>query len=219
MPLSILIAWTVRHCQCAFPLTSPIIILRHGRLFVPRIDVRPIAGKLHRSGLETIASALGKTSFGERIYLEEFVLAIRQFSTSPLNDLVELFRRDILNVALGNTDNHSRNTAFLKGENSIRLSPLYDFAPMMVDPEWIARACRWQKHEVGYPEWRQLARLVFDTREENEVLQTEITRLMGLVPKLPGWLREASISELIIQRCEERCQRTLEQLTKNETKA
>ncbi|MBN1864345.1 MAG: HipA domain-containing protein [Victivallales bacterium] len=159
-------------------------------LFIPRFDVRPIAGKLYRSGLETIASALGKTSFGERVYLDEFAHATRQFSTEPPDDLVELFRRDILNVPLGNTDNHSRNTAFLKEENSIRLSPLYDFAPMMVDPEWIARECRWRQFDSGYPAWRQLARIVSDTLEEEEVLQTEMTRLMRLVLNVPGWLRE-----------------------------
>ncbi len=183
-------------------------------LFIPRFDVRPSAGKLHRSGLETIASALGKTTFGERVYLEEFVFAIRQFSTVLLEDLVELFRRDILNVALGNTDNHSRNTAFLKGEKSICLSPLYDFAPMMVDPEWIARACRWRQNETGYPAWRQLVGMVAETPEEEEALHAEMTRLMRLVPSLPGWLRERGISELILQRCEERCRYVVEQLTK-----
>ena len=181
-------------------------------LFVPRFDVWPVAGKLHRFGLETMASALGKTTFGERVYLEEYVSAIRQFSTSPQDDLLELFRRDILNVALGNTDNHSRNTSFLKGENSIRLSPLYDFAPMMVDPEWIARACHWQQHEAGYPAWRQLARTLAGTREEEDMLQAELTRLMGVVPDLPEWLRAENIGNLILQRCEERCQRVMEKL-------
>ena len=159
-----------------------------------------------------MASALGKTTFGERVYLEEYVSAIRQFSTSPQDDLLELFRRDILNVALGNTDNHSRNTSFLKGENSIRLSPLYDFAPMMVDPEWIARACHWQQHEAGYPAWRQLARTLAGTREEEDMLQAELTRLMGVVPDLPEWLRAENIGNLILQRCEERCQRVMEKL-------
>ena len=54
-------------------------------------------------------------------------------------------RRDVLNVALGNRDNHLRNTALQRFEDgTIRLTPLFDFAPMMLHPDGIARSSRWE---------------------------------------------------------------------------
>jgi serine/threonine-protein kinase HipA len=182
-------------------------------LFVPRFDVFPMEGKLHRLGLETMASAIGKPGFGETVSLDEFAAAIRQFSTAPLADIIELFRRDVLNVALGNTDNHSRNTCFLKGADSVRLAPLFDFAPMMVDPEWIARACRWQKHEAaGYPHWRDVVHSLASNHEDEKSLRIEMKRLLALLPKIPQWLRDAGIGTPILERCEERCHRVMEDL-------
>ena len=182
-------------------------------LFVPRFDVFPVKGKLHRFGMETIASAIGNTGFGETVTLDEFAAAIRQFSTSPLADLTELLRRDVLNVALGNTDNHSRNTCFLKDTGSVRLAPLFDFAPMMVDPEWIARACRWRKHEsAGYPRWRDVAHSIAANNEEEKVFRREMKRLLPLISKLPKWLQAAGIGTPILERCEERCRRVTEDL-------
>jgi serine/threonine-protein kinase HipA len=60
--------------------------------------------------------------------------------------------QDIATLAFpfGNSDNHGRNTAFIRGENRIALSPIYDFAPMKADPEGIPRSMRWaQPLEIG----------------------------------------------------------------------
>lgn len=180
-------------------------------LFIPRFDVRTARGRLHRSGLETMASAMGKTSFVETASLDEFALAIRQFSSSPLEDLKELIRRDILNVALGNTDNHSRNTSFLKGKSAARLSPLYDFAPMMVDPEWIARTCRWRDYETGgYPLWGEVASGLASGPGETGELLAAVAKTLALLENVPRWLRDAGVGSPILERCEERCRRVME---------
>ncbi len=201
-------------CHTAAPLTW-----ESDCLFVPRFDIRSAAGKLHRMGLETMASAIGKTGFGEPVGLDEFATAIRQFSSAPIADLLELLRRDVLNVALGNTDNHARNTSFIKGTNVVRLAPLYDFAPMMVDPEWIARACRWPKQEeaAGYPRWRQLARQLSANADEEKTFHQELDRLRHQLPEIPAWLHQAGIDKQILARCEERCRRVGEDLAEHET--
>nr|WP_255252489.1 HipA domain-containing protein [Enterobacter sp. CC120223-11] len=50
----------------------------------------------------------------------------------------------------GNSDNHGRNTAFIRSSNSISLAPVYDFAPMKADPEGIPRSMKWaQPLEIG----------------------------------------------------------------------
>ncbi|MEZ8695177.1 HipA domain-containing protein, partial [Vibrio splendidus] len=64
--------------------------------------------------------------------------------------VIEWVKRDLLNIIFGNSDNHGRNTSFIKQEGFIKLAPVYDFAPMKADPEGIPRATKWKSPlEVG----------------------------------------------------------------------
>lgn len=53
---------------------------------------------------------------------------VRRISSQPVQDLLELYARMALNVAVHNTDDHLKNIGFLKEANtaSYRLSPLFD---------------------------------------------------------------------------------------------
>jgi len=55
---------------------------------------------------------------------------IKRISSNPARDLQELYARMVLNVAVHNTDDHLKNTGFLKEESGptgrYRLSPLFD---------------------------------------------------------------------------------------------
>ncbi|SOZ19159.1 type II toxin-antitoxin system HipA family toxin [Cupriavidus taiwanensis] len=55
---------------------------------------------------------------------------IKRISSNPARDLQELYARMVLNVAVHNTDDHLKNTGFLKEEagptGRYRLSPLFD---------------------------------------------------------------------------------------------
>lgn len=55
---------------------------------------------------------------------------IRQSGASPEQDLKELWRRIVFNMAVSNTDDHLRNHGFILTENGWRLSPLYDVNPV-----------------------------------------------------------------------------------------
>lgn len=47
-----------------------------------------------------------------------------------VGDLVfEYLRRDLLNLILGNSDNHGRNTSILRMDKGVKLAPIYDLAP------------------------------------------------------------------------------------------
>ncbi|MCK5691163.1 type II toxin-antitoxin system HipA family toxin, partial [Myxococcota bacterium] len=114
-------------------------------LFLPRFDRRVVGGRVERFGLESFTSLAGVSDFGVRFSQDRLLEVVAEYSTSPLLDIVEFVLRDILNVAFGNTDNHGRNSAMLKTpDGKIRLSPLYDFAPMILDEDGIPRACRWK---------------------------------------------------------------------------
>ena len=73
----------------------------------------------------------------------------------PTIFVCEWLSRDLLNLAIGNSDNHGRNTAVLKQPNELKLAPIYDFAPMRADPEGIIRMTTWstQLMAQGLPDW------------------------------------------------------------------
>ena len=55
---------------------------------------------------------------------------IRQYSSSPKDDLAELWKRIVFSIMISNTDDHLRNHGFLHtNNNGWRLSPVYDVNP------------------------------------------------------------------------------------------
>ena len=55
---------------------------------------------------------------------------IKSNGASPKEDLVELWKRIVFNMAVSNTDDHLRNHAFILTEKGWILSPLYDVNPV-----------------------------------------------------------------------------------------
>jgi serine/threonine-protein kinase HipA len=139
-------------------------------LFVPRFDRIVEAAGVRRLGLESLCSAMGVAEYGARFRHAEICNAIARFSTDPASDLLEYLARDVLNLALGNTDNHARNTSFLKNGRSIRLSPLYDVSPMELDPEGILRATRWDGENHLRPDWSLVANTLSAWVDRQQVL-------------------------------------------------
>jgi serine/threonine-protein kinase HipA len=125
-------------------------------LFIPRFDrVCTEDNAVLRYGLESFASAAGVDDFGQPAKQEVHCGLILDYSSSPAEDLLEYLRRDVLNVCMGNVDNHARNHAFRKHIGAVRLSPLYDFAPMSFSDDGFARVARWgkEKERRGQPDW------------------------------------------------------------------
>ncbi|WP_454889966.1 HipA domain-containing protein [Serratia quinivorans] len=87
------------------------------------------------------------------------------------------------------SDNHGRNTSFIKDSFSIQLAPIYDFAPMKADPEGIPRTTKWaQKLEVGGEyNYEAITAALADLVPENELmhaLKTTAKQLVGLKERL-----------------------------------
>ncbi|WP_350431908.1 HipA domain-containing protein [Shewanella sp. H8] len=124
-------------------------------LWLPRFDIETQAdGTTKRYGMESVYSMLKKPpatilDHGETI--RELIDLITQSNTVKEKKLsfdveafiIEWVRRDLLNIAFGNSDNHGRNTSFYKDDKGIRLTPIYDFAPMKADPDGIPRTTKW----------------------------------------------------------------------------
>jgi serine/threonine-protein kinase HipA len=118
-------------------------------LFIPRFDRNIKSNRtVEHIGLESFYSLANISAFGSFHQHETFIKILHNFSSSPEEDILEYIARDILFVMTGNTDNHGRNSSVLKTGDNIKISPLYDFAPMKFDPEGIIRATEW-KHGLN----------------------------------------------------------------------
>ena len=180
-------------------------------LFIPRFDRVVRKGSLERLGLESLYSLVGVSEFGASLRKERQVSAIARFVTEPERELREFLLRDALDVAMGNTDNHGRNTSVLKtSDGRIELSPLYDFAPMILDRRGISRVSRWEDNGE-YPNWNRIVEALepfIDVRATKRWLRS----LAARVEELPVVMKDAGVPPQVNARCEARIRRVAKDL-------
>lgn len=103
---------------------------KNGSTFLVKRFDRVGSRRIHFSSAMTM---LGKTDgAGAKDgsgYLD-MVSFIKSNGASPKEDLIELWKRVVFNMAVSNTDDHLRNHGFLLVSNGWRLSPLYDVNPV-----------------------------------------------------------------------------------------
>lgn len=115
-------------------------------LFIPRFDrVRGSDGRLHYHGLESFYSAHGINTHGQKLSHEDNLLLIKKHCPKWQDEAIEYLCRDILNEALSNSDNHGRNTSFIKKNELVELSPIYDVTAMkFFKGDFIVPLTTWQ---------------------------------------------------------------------------
>ncbi|MDD2558777.1 MAG: HipA domain-containing protein [Desulfuromonas sp.] len=172
-------------------------------LFVERfdrtVDVHERAN-VKRHGLESIASLCGLNDFGGRKAHDDICERLAQCVDDPKTTLQEYLKRDFLNIAMGNVDNHCRNTAIIKYETGeTALSLLYDFAPMFLSPEGIARATRWiNERPTGMPGWAEIA--VQLELLVGESFHDLLYEMVDKIERLPETMKECGVEPEIISR-------------------
>ena len=160
------------------PLTT-----RGQALFIARFDRHVVNGELVRLAQESLATLTGRAGFGMAPSHDEVCRKLAQVCTDPLAEVLEYLRRDIVNIALGNKDNHARNTALQRDfDGRVGLTPVFDFAPMYLHPDGIARRIRWEGNDGGAPDWAR----VLDTVSAQCSLPREplLAGLKALAPRL-----------------------------------
>lgn len=185
-------------------------------LFVPRFDREVRPGALERHGLETVCSAAEVAEFGRMGDHLAFCKAIAASCTHSKFDVLEYVRRDILNAALRNTDNHGRNTAILKQRGMASLSPIYDFAPMFLDPAGIPRASRWPAElepSIGRPDWAAIEEALAGMCAPL-ALRNTFTRDSATVRRLPELMQECKVEHEVIEGVARRCEEIADDLDK-----
>ncbi|MDD7985715.1 HipA domain-containing protein [Lentisphaera marina] len=175
------------------------LYFKEGALFISRFDREVKEGEVYYYGLESLYSIAGISQRGQMSDNFLFCEMIAKYSTSPSEDVLEFLKRDVLNILLGNPDNHGRNSAMIKKDGEVRLSALYDFAPMFYDPNDIfMRRSIWFGHEVsGKPSWgcivQKLSIYVVSITDEFRGFVKALRDLMQI-------LRASHVDEFIIER-------------------
>lgn len=173
-------------------------------LWLPRFDIyQDQQGNSHRYAMESVYSMLQKGAGSQLDHeqtirqiitkIEQSYLVESGFIFDKSTFIYEWLKRDLLNIAFGNSDNHGRNTAFLRNDRSIWLEPIYDFAPMKADPDGIIRLTTWSSKttpplELGGEYYfegiiEQLSDLC-DPKQSLAQLQQTATKLIGLKERL-----------------------------------
>ena len=173
---------------------------RYPSLWLPRFDTEWTGQHYIRHGLESIYSLMQQEagSFLNHVDVLKTLLRIlsqqhnvmeKQQPFDPDAFIIAWVKRDLLNIAFGNADNHGRNAALLKKPDGIWLSPVYDFAPMNADAEDIVRTTKWGSpfEQAGEFDWVGLSTHLQSTLPCSNHLQTALmAELKQLAEKLLG---------------------------------
>ncbi len=179
-----------------------------GTLLIPRFDRQVAGGKVVRLGQESIVSAAGVAAFGHYAAHEDYLDVIKDVCDDPAAEVTEYVLRDVLNLALGNPDNHGRNTALQKApDGSVRLTPLYDFCPMRLDPTGIARATTWRcmrpvsepSRDLN-PDWAEVCHVAANGVMAPEDLMDALARRAEDLRRMPELARSLGIADAVIAR-------------------
>ncbi|MCF8079904.1 MAG: HipA domain-containing protein [Desulfobacterales bacterium] len=180
--------------------TGEPLVYEEGTLFVPRFDRKVSDGQVERLGMNSLYAVANIPGFGAVVHHDTYCRALARVASDPVQELQEYMLRDILNLALRNTDNHGRNAAVLRTGGQVGLSPLFDFAPMFLDPEGIGRVSRWDDERPGsQPEWAIICEKFGDLMPPGET-RSWLAELSKEVARLPDAMQRQHVDDDIIQR-------------------
>jgi serine/threonine-protein kinase HipA len=134
--------------------------------------------------------------------------------SDPLCETIEFMRRDVLNLAMRNTDNHARNTAVQRlADGTVQLTPVFDFAPMYLDSEVVVRSCHW-RDAAGRTQdnWTQIVETLEVGDLERGIIASALTDFAAVVAELPRIAADSGIEPDVINACRATIERQAEQL-------
>ena len=111
-----------------------------------------------------------KNSSGNYLELAEFI----QFSGAAVKeDLHQLWRRIVFNIAISNTDDHLRNHGFLLQPEGWRLSPAYDLSPS-IDKDGLALNIDMENNALNFDLAQEVGSYFQLTNKEMEAIIVEV---------------------------------------------
>ena len=103
---------------------------KNGSTFLVKRFDRVGSRRIHFSSAMTMLGKTDGAGAKDGTGYLDMVSFIKSNGASPKEDLIELWKRVVFNMAVSNTDDHLRNHGFLLVSNGWRLSPLYDVNPV-----------------------------------------------------------------------------------------
>ena len=103
---------------------------KNGSTFLVKRFDRVGSRRIHFSSAMTMLGKTDGAGAKDGTGYLDMVSFIKSNGASPREDLIELWKRVVFNMAVSNTDDHLRNHGFLLLSNGWRLSPLYDVNPV-----------------------------------------------------------------------------------------
>lgn len=190
-----------------------------GALVVPRFDRRLRGGRVERLGVESLYALAGITDSAQALRHDQVVLELAQVLTDFDTELREYLWRDLFNLAVGNRDNHGRNTAILKDtDGTLCLAPLFDVGPAFLDARAITRVLRWDGEAPGVLNWeRVLEHLDVHAREAGIEIDVErAAQHLGdfgdRLHTLPALMSEHGADDAVIEQRQADIERLIESL-------
>ena len=193
--------------------------MRGQALLIPRFDRLVDAHGEVRLGVESLYSICGiLDSAIEPLRHHTAIIELARRVSDVEGEIIEYMRRDILNLALGNRDNHGRNTAILKATNgSMRLAPVFDLTPAFLDARNIVRNLRWDAEPPGeMPHWHEVFLNLYTRFDDASLAVPNLTLVARAlqtfattVRALPDTMRDCGVDPQIIHARRDRI-RTLE---------
>lgn len=178
-----------------------------GALLIPRFDRRVGRSGEIRLGVESVYSITGVLdSARDALRHHQVLIELHKCSTDFEAEVLEYFRRDILNLALGNRDNHGRNTAVLKDtDGTVRLSPIFDFGPAYLDARAIVRVIRWDAEREGSIDWSEVLANLKTRFEDVSIKPPNLAQIADALrdfgktlKSLPQTMRECGVDGSIV---------------------
>lgn len=173
-------------------------------LWLPRFDIVRENEVNERYAVESIYSMLNKHGglLDQERTLRQLIEKMQQsclIMPNIADFVLEWVQRDLLNIAFGNSDNHGRNTAFLRNRSQIWLAPIFDFAPMRADPEGIIRTMTWQKacEFAGEYHFEYIAESLSDLVKP-DILLEELRKLAIKLVNLKERLQQRGVPKSIL---------------------
>ena len=96
---------------------------------IKRFD-RVLNRRVHFASAMTLLGKTDGASAADGTSYLDMAAFIKSYGAQPKQDLLELWKRIVFNMAVTNTDDHLRNHAFIITERGWILSPLYDVNPV-----------------------------------------------------------------------------------------
>ncbi len=117
-------------CGLDVPESKLIEFSKYGSTFLVKRFDREGSRRIHFASAMTMLGKTDGASAADGTSYLELVSFLKANGANPKQDLIELWKRIVFNMAVSNTDDHLRNHGFILTKNGWRLSPLYDVNPV-----------------------------------------------------------------------------------------